>query len=57
MDDLTNDVFLTFAEQFQNIDNVEFWLRRVLFLTFVNWYKKQKQSQTLEFDETYFIKL
>ena len=55
VDDLTNDVFLSFAEQFHNIDNVEFWLRRVLFLTFVNWYKKQKQSKITEFDETFFM--
>ena len=42
-DDLANDVFLAFSDQYKKIENIEHWLRRVLFLTFVNWYKKQKK--------------
>jgi RNA polymerase sigma-70 factor (ECF subfamily) len=40
---LANNVFLTFSAQYKKIENIEHWLRRVLFLTFVNWYKKQKK--------------
>lgn len=50
-DDLAHNVFLAFAKQYQNIDNIENWLRRVLFLTFVNWYKKQKRRTHLELNE------
>jgi DNA-directed RNA polymerase specialized sigma24 family protein len=47
VDDLANNVYLSFAEQYNKIDNLEFWLRRVLFLNFVNWYKKTKQEKPL----------
>ena len=50
-EDLANNVFLSFAEQYQNIQNIEHWLRRVLFLVFVNWYKKQKKHPQFELDE------
>jgi len=53
-DDLANNVFLAFAEQYQNVDNIENWLRRVLFLSFINWYKRSKAQRTFEFDETIF---
>ena len=43
VDDLTQSVYLTFAEQFQNIEEPEKWLRRVLFLSFVRWYKTNKK--------------
>ena len=52
-EDLANNVYLTFAEQYQKIQNIEHWLRRVLFLTFVSWYKKQKKYQHFELDEAY----
>ncbi len=42
VDDLTNNVYLSFAEQYHTIEILENWLRRVLFLTFVKWYKTQK---------------
>jgi RNA polymerase sigma-70 factor, ECF subfamily len=48
VDDLTNSVYLSFAEQYHKIDNLEFWLRRVMFLNFVNWYKKHSSSRFLE---------
>lgn len=51
-DDLANDVFITFAKQYHDVEKVEHWLRRVLFLTFVNFYKKQKQSYEYN-DELY----
>jgi len=43
VDDLTQSVYLAFAEQFQNIEEPEKWLRRVLFLSFVRWYKTNKK--------------
>jgi len=52
-DDLANDVFIAFAKQYQNILDIEKWLRRVLFLTFVNFYKKQRSKSFYEFDENY----
>jgi len=52
-DDLANDVFLAFAKQYQNILDIEKWLRRVLFLTFVNFYKKQRSKSFFEFDENF----
>lgn len=53
-DDLANDVFIAFAKQYQEIQNIENWLRRVFFLTFVKFYKKQKSKTFYEFDETYY---
>lgn len=52
-DDLTSMVYISFAEQYTNINNIEHWLRRVLFLTFVNWYKKNKRRFETELDESY----
>ena len=37
-------MYLTFAEQYHNIEELEKWLRRVLFLNFVRWYKKNKSK-------------
>lgn len=56
VDDLANNVYLSFAEQYHKIDNLEFWLRRVLFLNFVNWYKKHKARKTIDIDEVYYLK-
>ena len=53
-DDLANDVFIAFAKQYQNIQNIENWLRRVFFLTFVNFYKKQKSKTFYEFNEMFY---
>lgn len=44
VDDLAQSVYLSFAEQFQNIEEPEKWLRRVLFLNFVRWYKTNKSK-------------
>jgi RNA polymerase sigma-70 factor, ECF subfamily len=55
VDDLTNNVYLSFAEQYHKIDNLEFWLRRVLFLNFVNWYKRNRNSKLIELDEANYI--
>lgn len=55
VDDLTNNVYLSFAEQYQKIENLEFWLRRVLFLNFINWNKKSGQHKTLELEEAHYI--
>ena len=53
VEDLANNVYLSFAEQYQNIENLEFWLRRVLFLNFVNFYKKSKSRRTFELNEAF----
>ncbi|NWF89531.1 MAG: sigma-70 family RNA polymerase sigma factor [Ignavibacteriaceae bacterium] len=55
VDDLSNNVYLSFAEQYHKIDNIEFWLRRVLFLNFVNWNKKNSQYKNLELEEARHI--
>ena len=51
MDDLTSSVYISFAEQYQKIETIENWLRRVLFLTFVRWYKKSRSKRTYELNE------
>ena len=56
VDDLTNNVYLSFAEQYHKIENLEFWLRRVLFLNFVNWYKKSKARRMIDIDDLYYLK-
>lgn len=53
-DDLANDIFISFAKQYREINSIEKWLRRVLFLVFVNYYKKQKTRSFTEFDESFF---
>jgi RNA polymerase sigma-70 factor, ECF subfamily len=55
VDDLSNNVYLSFAEQYHKIDNLEFWLRRVLFLNFINWYKKNRNNRLIELDEANYI--
>ena len=55
VEDLSNSVYLSFAEQYHKIENLENWLRRVLFLTFVNWYKKSKKRRMFELDEAFYI--
>ncbi|MBT8387220.1 MAG: RNA polymerase sigma factor, partial [Ignavibacteria bacterium] len=50
-EDLTQNVFVSFSEQYKKISNIEHWLRRVLFLTFVNWYKKQKRHNSYQLNE------
>lgn len=50
-EDLTNTVYLSFAEQYNKIDSIENWLRRVVFLTFVRFYKKHSSRRTYELNE------
>jgi RNA polymerase sigma-70 factor (ECF subfamily) len=54
-DDLANNVYLSFAEQYHKIENLEFWLRRVLFLNFINWYKKSRDKRIYELEEARYI--
>ena len=42
MENLTNNVFLAFAEEYKNIENLGYWLRRMLFIVFIRWYKHKK---------------
>ncbi len=56
VEDLSNNVYLSFAEQYHKVENLEFWLRRVLFLNFVNWYKKNKIRKMIDIDEVYYLK-
>jgi len=55
VEDLANNVYLAFAEQYHKVENLEFWLRRVLFLNFINWYKKNNTQRTLELEESFYI--
>jgi RNA polymerase sigma-70 factor (ECF subfamily) len=45
VDDLTQSVYLSFAEQYQNVHEPEKWIRRVLFLNFIRWYKSEKSRK------------
>ena len=54
-EDLTNNVYLSFAEHYQKIENIEFWLRRVLFLNFINWYKKNHLKNTFSLDIARYV--
>ena len=56
VDDLTHNVYLVFAEQFEKIVVLENWLRRVLFLTFVRWYKRSKATASVELNESILVK-
>ena len=51
VDDLATNVYIAFAEQYHKIDIIENWLRRVLFFTFVRWYKQNNQRRTIELNE------
>lgn len=51
VDDLATNVYIAFAEQYHKIDIIENWLRRVLFLTYVRWYKQNNQRKTYELNE------
>ncbi|HEX9250689.1 MAG TPA: RNA polymerase sigma factor [Ignavibacteriaceae bacterium] len=51
VDDLATNVYISFAEQYHKIDIIENWLRRVLFLTFVRWYKQNSARKTVELNE------
>jgi RNA polymerase sigma-70 factor, ECF subfamily len=55
VEDLANNVYLSFAEQYNKIENIEFWLRRVLFLNFINWYKKSRTNNTFELEEARYV--
>lgn len=52
-EDLTSNVWLSFAKQYQKIENPEYWLRRVLFLSFVSFYKKAKKYQYSDPEEVF----
>lgn len=52
MDDLTANVYIAFAEQYQKIENIENWLRRVLFLTFIRFYKQNNLKRTTQLKES-----
>lgn len=56
VDDLSNNVYLSFAEQYNKIENLEYWLRRVLFLNFINWHKKNSSHKNVELEEVHNIK-
>lgn len=51
VEDLTQNVLLSFTAQISKIENPEFWLRRVLFLTFVSFYKKSKKVKIFDIDD------
>lgn len=43
---------MVFAEKYNEIDQLENWLLKVLFLTFIRWYKRIKTKGTFQLDET-----
>ncbi len=49
-EDLAQNVSMAFQKQYKSVDNLENWLRRVLFLNFVNYYKKSKAHQFYDID-------
>ena len=51
VDDLTNDVCLSFIEQYQKIEKSEHWLRKVLFLNYVKYYKRNIKRIYYELNE------
>lgn len=51
VDDLAQSVYLAFHEQYLKIETLENWLRRVLFLTFVNFYKKERTYKFYDFEK------
>ena len=53
VEDLTNNVYLDFAKKYHEIETPEKWLSRVLFLTFIKWYKRRKITQPLPDTLTY----
>ena len=53
VEDLTNNVYMDFARKYQEIEEPEKWLSRVLFLTFIKWYKRRKITQPLPDSLTY----
>jgi len=55
VEDLTNNVYLSFAEQYHKIENLEYWLRRVLFLNFINWYKKSHTRNIFSLEEARYV--
>ena len=52
VEELTNTVFLAFAEEYQEIKNISYWLRRVLFRTYIIYYKKNKDRSSILNAET-----
>ncbi len=55
VDDLTNDVYVAFARHYHNIENAENWLRRVLFLTYIRWYKMSKSRMMYALNENMWV--
>ena len=51
-EDLAQNAYIAFQNQFKEIDNLENWLRRVLFLNFINYYKKNKAHKFYDIDQT-----
>ena len=37
---------MAFAEEYKNIENLGYWLRRMLFIIFIRWYKQKKIRTT-----------
>jgi len=48
VEDLTNDVCLIFHQNLEKIENIENWLRKVLYFKFISFYKKSQNRQTFE---------
>ena len=56
VDDLAHNVYLSFAEQYQKIQNLQNWLRRVLFITFVKWYKRKRTYDNIVLKNSFQVR-
>lgn len=56
VEDLSQNTCLTYINNLEKIENPEFWLRRVVFLIFVNHYKKAQKGAALSLDEKIIVR-
>jgi len=56
VDDLAHNVYLSFAEHYQKIQNLQNWLRRVLFITFVKWYKRKRTYDNIVLKNSFQVR-
>lgn len=56
VEDLAQNTCLTYMNNLEKVENSEFWLRRVVFLIFVNHYKKAQKGAALSLDEKIIVR-
>jgi DNA-directed RNA polymerase specialized sigma24 family protein len=55
VEELTNNVFLAFSEEYRKIENIGYWMRRVLFISFIRLYKKNKTKSSMKMKDNIFL--